>query len=104
VNLFSIGLVLFSIIIFAITLGLSLNLSQKVKFHNRPTGLAKGFIEENKQNTIILKLPGDGNYTNNYNINIKISLTNNKNTGHEEKASVVNEPKKKFYRRLDEYL
>jgi len=104
VNLFSIGLVLFSIILFAITLGLSLNLSQKVKSHNRPGGLAKGSTEENKQNTIILKLPGDGNHTNNYNIDVKISLTNNKNTGQEEKVSVINEPRKKFYRRLDEYL
>jgi len=109
VDLISIGLVLFSVILFAVTLGLSFKLPQnklpqKAKFDKKPEGPAIGYPEENKQNTIILKLPDNGKYTGNYNLDFKVSLVDNKKNELDEKENGITEQRKKFYRRLDEYF
>jgi len=114
VDLVSVGLVLFSVILFAVTLGLSFKLPQnklpqnklpqKAKFDKKPEGPAKGSPEENKQNTIILKLPDNGKYTGNYNLDFKVSLVDNKKNELDEKENGITEQRKKFYRRLDEYF
>lgn len=108
----SVGLVLFSIVLFTVTLFLSIKPSQELQLqqefgspqkaspHNQTGNPAKASLEENKQNTIILKLPENENYAGNYKIDLIVSL-NKKN---EQKESNIAEQKKKHYRRLDEYF
>ncbi|BAF60052.1 MAG: hypothetical protein HPY89_02675 [Pelotomaculum sp.] len=91
-----IGLALFSFVLFAITLGLSI----------RPAG--RTFCSHNKaceQKVIVVKLPDVFNIPEEYALDLKISLLKSKKAQDGgEKESKTGQPGKKFYRRLDEYL
>jgi len=104
VGLVSVGLVLFALILFAVTLALSFRIPQKFSLHKKLDGPAQGAFEESKQNMIILKLPDNGKYPDNYNIDFKVSLVNHKKNEQDEKENGISEQRKKFYRRLDEFF
>jgi len=98
-----VGLALTSIILFAVTLGLSTRPDQ-VKTTNQKRLNALVNNGENAQKTIVVKLPQGDSIPGDYTIDLKVSLSKAKTEGEEEKEHKIDERGKKFYRRLDEYL
>lgn len=99
-----IGLALFSIFLFAVTLSLSTRPAQsmrsdikKIKLSGKPKSLKT-------QKTIAVKLPRAGDIPEGYTLDLKFSLSKGKKEGEEEKGNVTGQRLKKFYRRLDEYF
>ncbi|OPY58741.1 MAG: hypothetical protein A4E55_00615 [Pelotomaculum sp. PtaU1.Bin035] len=111
-DIISVGLVLFAIILFAVTLSLSLRLPRIFKLpqkakktHNHISNSVSEPHGEHKQNTITLKLPWDGKYNNTYNIDFRLSLANNSKNEQNKKDSIISTGlKKKFHRNFDEYF
>lgn len=97
-----IGLILFSIVLFAVTLCFCTRIPQTAKICNQTGSMINESSNENNQKTIIIKLPGKDNNDDQYSIDLKVFLNKKDKQGEQEWK--ITDQRKTFYRRLDEYL
>lgn len=103
-DLVGVSLATVSVVLFAVTLGLSTRPSQGLHIPKRRLNTSTDLNQANDQKTIVVKLPQGVNVPEDYTIDLKVSLFKAKKEGEEEKGNKTKEQGKKYYRRLDEYL
>lgn len=99
-----VSLALVSVVLFAVTLGLSTRPAQGLHSNKKRVNASGDLNNPNDQKTIVVKLPQGSNIPEDYTIDLKVSLSKAKKEGEEEKEKKTGRQGKKLYRRLDEYL